>query len=123
MRALVEARTNYYLLHNTFTSNLDELDVEVPYNSKDGTYYYTDWGWFRLPNVVSDYYGGRVMFSVNNTNVRINFQYGHKESSWGAMNYGHCYAPVEDSIANEICSRLGKKQSIYDGDNIYIFKE
>ena len=119
MRALVEARTNYYLLHDTFTSNLDELDVEVPYNTKDGDTYYTDWGWFHLPSWAGDYYGGRVNFYVSG--VQIVFQYGHKKQSWSVQNNGHCVVLENDAIGNRVCEKLGGKKVSYGGTNYYLF--
>ncbi len=121
MRALVEARTNYYMLHNTYSTNLDELDVEVPYNRKEGTTYYTDWGWFSLPYNTGDAYGGYVIYEVNNTNAKIVFNYGHYAYSYGKMNQGVCYAPKDNIMANKICEKLGIRKSSSSTQYIYIF--
>ena len=123
MRALVEARTNYYMVHNTYSTNLDELDVEVPYNRKEGTTYYTDWGWFSLPSQskIGDGYGGQVRYKVDNINVEIRFHYGHYIQSYGKMNQGTCSAPKDDIMANKICEKLGTLKSSYSTYYIYIF--
>ncbi len=121
MRTLVEAETNYYLLHNTFTKNMDELDVNIPYNSKVDDTYYTDWGWFKLPTNGASY-RGRVDYAVNNTNVSIRFYYGHPSKSWNKMNNGFCAANVNDKQANKICSKLGTFHPVSDeGINVYLF--
>ncbi len=121
MRALVEARTNYYLAHNVWTTNMDNLDIEVPYNRKEGNTYYTNWGWFELTANTGDAYNGYVRFKVNNTNVTIVFHYGHYAVSYGYINQGICYAPKNNKQANEICGKLGTRKSSSSTDNIYLF--
>ena len=117
MRALVEARRNYSLTHNVRTTNLDDLDVEVPYNRKSGNYYYTDWGWFMLAN---DSIG--VVYEVNNTDVEIEFRYGYYASSYGAKNQGTCIVDANNTRANKICERLGGTyKNIIAGRNVYLF--
>ena len=122
MRTLVEARTNYYIVHNNFTRDLAALDVDIPYNRKAGTTYYTDWGWFDLPSSTGDDYGGQVKYSVNNTNVRIFFQYGHAKQSWSVMNKGLCAAPKNDTMAKKICSKLGTHWTDLGDYSYYLFR-
>ena len=120
MRALVEARTNYYMVHNTWTSNMEDLDIEVPYTRKEGTTYYTDWGWFDLPTSVGDSYEGCVMYKINDSGVIITFQYGHLKASWGKYNKGTCSADKNNIQANRICAKLGSYRTIYGSTNYYL---
>ena len=117
MRALVEARTNYYLMHNTRTTNMDDLDIDVPYNRKGGNTYFTDWGWFVLSND-SDVVGYRV----NNTDVDIEFKYGHYSFTYGAWNQGVCVVDANNARANKICEKLGGVyKNVIAGRNVYLF--
>ncbi len=121
MRALVEARANYYLIHNSFSNDIDDLDVDVPYNRKEGTKYYTDWGYFNFPLNPGDSYEGHVSYSVTGTNVTVSIQYGHQKMSWGKVNQGYCSANKNDVMANKICQKLGTYQTNSGVYNVYIF--
>lgn len=127
MRSLVEARTRYYQANRVFTTDMSALDVQIPYNRKEGNNtYYTDWGWVRLNSAAQcgDAYEGCVRYQVNNTNdVSIIFQLGHRKTSWSIMNQGTCYAGKSNSQANKICKQLGAKyQTSYNTLNMYVFK-
>ena len=122
MRALVEARTNYYMVHNEFPYSIDSLDVEVPYNRKEGENYYTDWGWFHFPSWTGNAYEGLVAFGVNGIDASIIFQYGHPKSSWGKSDYqGECQANKNNTMANKICEKLGTTKVEYEYLNLYLF--
>ncbi len=117
MRALVEARTNYRLIHNVWTTNMDDLDVDVPYNRKNGNYYYTDWGWFMFPND-----SNAVIYEVNNTDVELEFRYGYYMSSYGAKNQGTCIVDANNNQANKICEKLGAVyKNVIAGRSVYLF--
>ena len=124
MRALVEARARYYQANRVFTTDMSALDVQIPYNRKSGNTYYTDWGLFRLysPAQCGDAYGGCIIYSVDNTDVGIVFQLGHRKASYGSQNQGICYAPKNDSQANKICKQLGAtRKSSNSTQYIYLF--
>lgn len=111
VRPLADAQERYFLVNGTYTTDITNLDVQLPYNSSEAKSptiyrYYTDWGEFRLrsmdsaiPVVLKYYPNGEGTFVLLSPQSKASAY-----ASFAAYD-GFCSASTEEM--KDICIRMG----------------
>jgi prepilin-type N-terminal cleavage/methylation domain-containing protein len=111
VRSLLEAQERYFLATGEYTADIDLLDINYPYETKEvlGTgpiYYHTDWGYFALFNN-RDVARIRVVLNGYDNMLLILYATGTAMAAPGYA--GQCQYTNDEE--EKICSKLGPKGS------------
>ncbi|MBQ7908196.1 MAG: prepilin-type N-terminal cleavage/methylation domain-containing protein [Elusimicrobiaceae bacterium] len=103
--AITKAQEVYYLANGEYTTDMEELDIVVPYTSKEGTEYNmkykgTPIGLFRLHK------DGWIFWSTG-LNMTVNWSKNSKT----------CYADKNDTFAQKLCASFGPDTGRKDDAN------
>ena len=101
-RVIEEANERYYMVHNTYSTRFDQLDIDIPANSFSGTYAYFDWGYCNL--------GGQLeIVCLNNKPLQVMYIKGYKFSNRAGWNSSYCLAEENNIRNNNLCKNIGGK--------------
>lgn len=113
VNALAAAQERYYLAHDIYSSNIDDLDVDAPTPNSRSTV--TDlidqleynWGVLKLRN----YYVEAVLYKNEVPFI------SYEVRTYTERNVRSCYSNVNDSLANKICEQdTGKETEYYNSE-------
>ena len=69
-KSIYEAEERYYLLHNEYTNNFENLDIDMPENkvgTSTNSIYYYDWGYCTVSN------GNDTFFACHNYMAKMRY--------------------------------------------------
>ena len=117
VKSIANAEEIYYLANATYTSNVEELDIDLPSpSSVDDTHstytdYVFDWGFCRIA-------GGYQFAKCRNTSIGMDYQINFTHGSANSANSGKilCVLLNEDSssIQAQICKQETGKDIYFD---------
>ncbi len=100
--AIADSNERYYMIHNTYSTNFDELDIEVPANSINGNTATFDWGYCKFN-------GNREIVCERNQSLKILFIKGYESGNDPTWKGYYCLAKENDERNNRLCQNLGGK--------------
>ena len=100
-RAIKDAQQRYYLANNTYATDFDDLDIELPGNKTPNSN--TSW---TLPN------GSWVVISPNylhatNKSATISLILPYEGQKFGKWEGVSCHAKQGNQVAQQVCKSLG----------------
>ncbi len=104
-KALTSANERFYLTNGRYSTNLNELDVEIKANriSKEGTTAYFDWGKCKLHNQ-------RQVYCINNKNLQNEFTifyYFSDHSTYRRQSLCMAFTTQSNSRYAKLCKSMG----------------
>ncbi len=93
-RAMAEANERYYMVHDRYSTNIDELDVDIPANSISGSKAYFDWGYCQLFNQ-----GEAICYDM--VRLRNIYTVYYQNSSYGTTKKNHIYCAADTTYGDD----------------------
>ena len=110
VNAVAAAQERYYLAHDMYSSNIDDLDVDVPVPNSRYTYpdimmdkLIYNWGELKLRT----YYTEAILYKNDASFL------SYEVRTYSENNIRYCYSYVKNSLANKICEQETGKESYY----------
>lgn len=123
-RSIAEAEETYYLENGKYTSDWDELALDVPGQKNNGTIYFNNGQFYIQSTSSGDIYGMYMRHSLVGNVLIYSF---FKNTSLAYKGKKSCYAKMGNDFANKVCRTLTGRQYSNanngpDTDNIYHFE-
>ena len=101
-RVIEEANERYYMVHDKYSTQFNQLDIDIPANSFSGGNAYFDWGYCELGNQLE-------VVCLINKYLKVMYIKGYKFSSRKGWNASYCLAEENDIRNNNLCKNMGAK--------------
>jgi len=104
-RTIADANERYYMVHDRYSTNLNELDIEIPANSISGDKAIFDWGYCQIYGQAEAACWDMVRLKNIHTVYYANTSYG--ESNRNRIICGADRAYGDNSRYAKVCQNLG----------------